>query len=427
MANEDKAAELRRSKRLALFFLLAAGAVFIVTAFLPRSLWTDGLKAVSEAAMVGALADWFAVTALFRTIPIPFISRHTNIIPRGKDRIAVNLASFVKEKFLDTDSLVTLIAKYDPAKMIGEWLAAPANAGLLGDYLVKMLSAALDMTDDARIRPFIKKAFDEALSNVDLSQSTGAILETLTANGRHQDLLDEAIAKLVAVLREPDSRELIADSIVHWLKTEHPRKEKVLPTSWLGEHGAELIASALDSSMRRIAQDPEHQLRHKIDASVHKLIQRLKTDPVFLARGEALREHIRNDVVLTSYVHGLWEQLRDWLKQDLVDNDSMLHAKVAAMGGWLGQELAQNPQLRDSLNERLQEAARAMAPDFALFLTRHIGDTVKNWDPQDLSRQIELQIGKDLQFIRINGTIVGGIIGLLLFACTQLTAALRAL
>ncbi|WP_300751788.1 DUF445 family protein [Janthinobacterium sp.] len=427
MANEDKAAELRRSKRLALFFLLAAGAVFLVTAFLPRSLWTDGLKAVSEAAMVGALADWFAVTALFRTIPIPFISRHTNIIPREKDRIAVNLASFVKEKFLDTDSLVTLIAKYDPAKMIGEWLAAPANAGLLGDYLVKMLSAALDMTDDARIRPFLKKAFDAALSKVDLSQSTGAILETLTANGRHQQLLDEAIAKLVAVLREPDSRELIADSIVHWLKTEHPRKEKVLPTSWLGEHGAELIASALDSSMRRIAQDPEHQLRHKIDASVHKLIQRLKTDPVFLARGEALREHIRNDVVLTSYVNGLWEQLRGWLKQDLAASGSVLHAKVAAMGGWLGKELAHNPQLRDSLNERLQDAAHTMAPDFAQFLTRHIGDTVKNWDPQDMSRQIELQIGKDLQYIRINGTIVGGLIGLLLFACTQLIALLRTL
>jgi len=423
----DKAAELRRSKRLALFFLLAAGAVFIVTAFLPHSLWIDGLKAVSEAAMVGALADWFAVTALFRTIPIPFISRHTNIIPREKDRIAVNLASFVKDKFLDTDSLVALIAKYDPAKMIGAWLAAPANAGLLGDYLVKMLSAALDMTDDARIRPFIKKAFDAALSKVDLSQSTGTILETLTANGRHQELLDDAIAKLVAVLREPDSRELIADSIVHWLKTEHPRKEKVLPTSWLGEHGAELIASALDSSMRRIAQDPEHQLRHKIDASAQKLIQRLKTDPVFLAKGEALREHIRNDAVLTSYVNGLWEQLRSWLKQDLAASDSVLHAKVAAMGGWLGKELAQNPLLRDSLNERLQDAARTMAPDFAQFLTRHIGDTVKNWDPQDMSRQIELQIGKDLQYIRINGTIVGGLIGLLLFACTQLIAVLRAL
>jgi len=427
MANEDKAAELRRSKRLALFFLLAAGAVFVVTAFLPRSLWSDGLKAVSEAAMVGALADWFAVTALFRTIPIPFISRHTNIIPREKDRIAINLASFVKDKFLDTDSLVTLISKYDPARMIGAWLAAPANADLLGSYLLKMLSAALDMTDDERIRPFIKKAFDAALSKVDLSLSTGAILETLTANGRHQDLLDEVIEKLVAVLREPDSRELIADSIVHWLKTEHPRKEKVLPTSWLGEHGAELIASALDSSMRRIAQDPGHQLRHKIDASVHKLVQRLKTDPVFLAQGVALREHIRNDTVLNAYVNGLWEQMRDWLKQDLAASDSMLHAKVASMGSWLGQELAHNPQLRDSLNERLQDAARTMAPDFALFLTRHIGDTVKNWDPQDMSRQIELQIGKDLQFIRINGTIVGGIIGLLLFACTQLIAVLRAL
>src|SRR5471030_2698496 len=151
----DKEHELRRSKRNALWLLLVAAALFVVTLFFPPNFWVSGLKAITEAAMVGALADWFAVVALFRRVPIPFIAAHTAIIPRNKNKIADNLATFVQEKFLDTASLAALIRKNDPAQTIADWLASPANAHRLGGQILQMMRGFLDFTDDRRIQAFI--------------------------------------------------------------------------------------------------------------------------------------------------------------------------------------------------------------------------------------------------------------------------------
>ncbi|HCN90438.1 MAG TPA: DUF445 domain-containing protein [Oxalobacteraceae bacterium] len=421
----EKEIELRRIKHRALLLLLAAMCIFVTTAFLPRGLWVDGFKAVSEAAMVGALADWFAVVALFRKVPIPFISAHTNIIPNNKDKIGNNLAIFVQEKFLDVSSIVGLIRRHDPAQKVTDWLTAPANTELLGRYVVKMIGSILDFTDDARIQAFMKDALYAALEKVDVSKSMAAILDTLTKNGRHQELLDQGIAQFVSLLRAPASRDFIAQHIADWLKREHPMKEKVLPTSWLGENGAELIANALDKVLMQVSEDPAHQLRKNFDEAVKRFVDRLKVDPTFLEKGEEIKRYVRDGEIIGPYIKNLWAQLRSWLKEDLLRSDSRMHEKVAAMGKWIGRELAQNSELRQSLNDHMEEAARAMAPDFAQFLTRHISDTVKKWDPVEMSRQIELNIGKDLQFIRINGTIVGGFIGLVLYASSYLIDMLR--
>jgi len=421
----DKEIELRRIKHRALLLLLAAMCIFVTTAFLPRGLWVDGFKAVSEAAMVGALADWFAVVALFRRVPIPFISAHTNIIPNNKDKIGDNLAIFVQEKFLDVSSIVALIRRHDPAQTVTDWLSAPANTDLLGRYVVKMIGSILDFTDDARIQAFMKDALYAVLEKVDVSKSMAAILDTLTKNGRHQELLDQGIAQFVSLLRAPASRDFIAQHIADWLKREHPMKEKVLPTSWLGENGAELIANALDKVLMQVSEDPAHQLRKNFDEAVKRFIDRLKVDPAFLEKGEEIKRYVRDGEIIGPYIKNLWAELRYWLKEDLLRSDSTMHEKVAAMGKWIGRELAQNSELRQSLNDHMEEAARAMAPEFAQFLARHISDTVKKWDPVEMSRQIELNIGKDLQFIRINGTIVGGFIGLVLYASSYLIEMLR--
>ena len=421
----DKEIELRRIKHRALLLLLAAMCIFVTTAFLPRGLWVDGFKAVSEAAMVGALADWFAVVALFRRVPIPFISAHTNIIPNNKDKIGDNLAIFVQEKFLDVSSIVALIRRHDPAQTVTDWLSAPANTDLLGRYVVKMIGSILDFTDDARIQAFMKDALYAVLEKVDVSKSMAAILDTLTKNGRHQELLDQGIAQFVSLLRAPASRDFIAQHIADWLKREHPMKEKVLPTSWLGENGAELIANALDKVLMQVSEDPAHQLRRNFDEAVKRFIDRLKVDPAFLEKGEEIKRYVRDGEIIGPYIKNLWAELRYWLKEDLLRSDSTMHEKVAAMGKWIGRELAQNSELRQSLNDHMEEAARAMAPEFAQFLARHISDTVKKWDPVEMSRQIELNIGKDLQFIRINGTIVGGFIGLVLYASSYLIEMLR--
>ncbi|BBU87020.1 hypothetical protein EIMP300_84200 [Escherichia coli] len=162
----NKLIELRRAKMLALSLLLIAAATFVVTLFLPPNFWVSGVKAIAEAAMVGALADWFAVVALFRRVPIPIISRHTAIIPRNKDRIGENLGQFVQEKFLDTQSLVALIRRHEPALLIGNWFSQPENARRVGQHLLQIMSGFLELTDDARIQRLLKRAVHRAIDKV---------------------------------------------------------------------------------------------------------------------------------------------------------------------------------------------------------------------------------------------------------------------
>lgn len=416
----EKLTELKRAKRLALSLLLIAAATFVATLFLPPGFWVSGLKAISEAAMVGALADWFAVVALFRRVPIPFIARHTAIIPRNKERIGENLGKFVQEKFLDTQSLIDLIRRHEPAQMMGNWFRQPDNAQRVGQHLLKVMEAFLSLTDDARIQGLIRRAVHKAIDKVDLSYSSALLLESLTKNNRHQALLDSVIAQLLALLEKPASREFIARQIVHWLETEHPVKAKVLPTEWLGEQSAELVSDAVNSLLDDVSQDKTHQLRCAFDKAVQRLIDSLKTDPEMAAKAETIKSYLKEDEKFNLYLGELWNDLRGWLKTDIASADSRLQKRIAEAGQWLGETLMADVSLRASLNEHLEQAARHVAPDFSAFLTRHISDTVKSWDAKDMSRQIELNIGKDLQFIRINGTLVGGSVGLVLYLLSQL-------
>lgn len=423
----DKYQQLKRSKRLALSLLLMAAATFVVTLFLPPSFWVLGLKAIAEAAMVGALADWFAVVALFRRVPVPFISRHTAIIPRNKDRIGENLGRFVQEKFLDTDSLLALIRRHDPSQLLAQWLNTPGNADRIGRHLLQVMRGFLDLTDDQRIQRFLRRAVHRALDKVDLTQSSALLLDSLTKNNRHQELLDAAVQQLLRLLHKPGTREFIALQIVRWLKREHPIKAKVLPTEWLGEHSAELVANAVDSILDEVARDQGHEFRLGFNRAVQRLIERLKSDPEMAERAETIKHWLKEDESFNRYIGELWQDLRRWLKSDLNSDDSRVQERVRLAALWLGETLAADEALRTSMNQHLEDAARSVAPEFATFLTRHISDTVKSWDAREMSQQIELNIGRDLQFIRINGTLVGGTIGLVLFLLSQLPGWLQTL
>lgn len=423
----DKYQQLKRSKRLALSLLLVAAATFVVTLFLPPNFWVLGVKAIAEAAMVGALADWFAVVALFRRVPVPFISRHTAIIPRNKDRIGENLGRFVQEKFLDTDSLLALIRRHDPSQMLAQWLNTPGNADRIGRHLLQVMRGFLDLTDDERIQRFLRRAVHRALDKVDLTQSSALLLDSLTKNNRHQELLDAAVQQLLRLLHKPGTREFIAAQIVRWLKREHPIKAKMLPTEWLGEHSAEVVANAVDSILDEVAINQGHELRLGFDRAVQRLIEKLKTDPEMAERAEVIKSWLKEDESLNRYIGELWQDLRSWLKADLNSEDSRVQERVRLAALWFGETLAADEALRTSMNQHLEDAARSIAPEFAEFLTRHISDTVKSWDARDMSQQIELNIGRDLQFIRINGTLVGGTIGLVLYLLSQLPTLIHSL
>lgn len=420
----NKITELKRAKRLALSLLLIAAATFVITLFLPPNFWVLGIKAIAEAAMVGALADWFAVVALFRRVPIPFISQHTAIIPRNKDRIGENLGQFVQEKFLDTQSLVALIRRHEPALLIGNWFSQPENAQRIGQHLLQIMSGFLELTDDSRIQRLIKRAVHKAIDKVDLSGTSALMLESMTKNNRHQELLDTLITQLITLLQRDSSRAFIAQQIVRWLETEHPLKAKLLPTEWLGEHSAELVSDAVNSLLDDISHDRTHQIRHAFDRATFKLIDKLKHDPEMAVRAESLKSYLKEDEAFNRYLGELWADLRQWVKTDINAGDSRVKQRIASAGQWFGETLVADSALRASLNGHLEQAARKIAPEFATFLTRHISDTVKSWDARDMSQQIELNIGKDLQFIRVNGTLVGGSIGLVLYLLSQIPSLL---
>jgi uncharacterized membrane-anchored protein YjiN (DUF445 family) len=423
--NADKHAELRQSKRLALSFFAGAAVLFVVSLFLHPNWWTGLLKAFAEAAMVGALADWFAVAALFRRIPIPFVSRHTEIIPANKQRIADNLAAFVHEKFLDTDSIVRLIQRHDPARRVADWLTQPDNTRQLGRYLVKTAGWALDFIEDAAVQNFIRRAVHGMIQGVDLSKTAGAILDSVTRDGRHQQLLDEGIFQLAKLLDNEETQAFIAHGIVDWLREEYAFMEKMLPSELIGRKGADLTVKLAAGILKRVSEDPQHALRQRFDIFTADFIARLQSDPAFLEKGEDIKRYLIGDETLNGYLGSLWADLKGWIKADLDKEDSVLRRRLEATGAWVGRTLAEDPLLRASLNENLELAARGAAPEFAGFLTSHIADTVKNWDSREMSEQVELNIGKDLQYIRINGTVVGGLIGVVLYLLSALPLLVR--
>ena len=409
---------LRRAKRQALGLLLLALAVFVGTSLVERGLALNCLKAVAEAAMVGALADWFAVVALFRRplgLPIP----HTAVIARNQERIGRNLGTFVRDKFLDVPSLVALIRRHDPAERLAQWLLAPGHAGLLGQQATRLISAALDTVQDAQVERFIQKAARALIGLVDMSHALAAVLDTLTHKGRHQALLDEVLAKLTELLQSPETRAWVAQSIVAWLKKDHPRTEKLLPSDWLGDKGSGLLARALESLMADVAANPQHALRAQFDGALQRFIERLRTDPDWLRKGEEIRTYLQTDPMVGGYVQTLWLDLRHALQRDLADADSVLARQVRKLGGWLGESLAGDAALRQAFNERLEQWVQGLAPDVSAFIAQHIEDTVCRWDAEEMAVLIELNIGKDLQYIRINGTVVGGLIGLVLFGVSH--------
>ena len=419
-----KESELRQSKLLALSFFAGAAALFASTLFLPQNWWTGLLRAFSEAAMVGALADWFAVVALFKRVPIPIVSRHTEIIPKNKARIADNLALFVREKFLDTESIVGLIRRHDPVQKVAEWLVKPANTELLGQHLVRVGAWMLDFIEDAAVQGFIRRAVHAMVGSVDLSKSAGTILESLTRDGRHQELLNEGIVQLARLLDNADTQETIGQGIVDWLKEDYAFIEKMLPSELIGRKGADLAVRLASGILNKVAADPHHPLRQRFDVFTQDFIERLKRDPAFAQKAEEIKAYLLGDETLNGYLASLWGELKGWLKKDLHSEDSSLRRRLVGMGAWVGKVLAEDPQLRASLSENLESAARGVAPEFAGFLTRHIADTVKQWDDREMSEQIELNIGKDLQYIRINGTVVGGLIGVTLYLLSQVPALL---
>ncbi|AYH43003.1 DUF445 domain-containing protein [Azoarcus sp. DN11] len=418
-----KARELAKMKRIALALLATVTLLFVLARLQHGAGPWAWVAAFAEAAMIGALADWFAVVALFRHplgLPIP----HTAIIPANKDRIAGNLAAFIRDKFLATDTIVRKMRAFDPAGRMAVWLQQPDNARLLADKLASALAGWLDFIDDARVRRFLAAAIRGRLRQVDLSAMSGKILDALTADARHQEVLDAALARLARWLDDPDVQSAFAGMIVEVAGKEYPKVLRavglVTDTDEFSRRIAASIVRGINGWLHDIGDDPQHPRREAFDESVAEFIGRLKTDETLTVRIEAAKRDLLAHPATAEYLNGLWDDLKAWLRSDLQRPDSHLATRLRGAAAAFGKALTENRALRDSLDDHLESAVTALADDFRDGLADHIASTVRGWKDADLVRELELSVGRDLQFIRLNGTLVGGAIGLLLHAATLL-------
>ncbi|MBD3826727.1 DUF445 family protein [Stenotrophomonas sp.] len=413
--------QLRRLKLIALAMLLAMLAGFVLSHWMgERGVWA-WVGAFCEAAAVGALADWFAVVALFRRplgLPIP----HTAIIPHSKDRIADSLAVFVRDQFLEPQALLARLQVFDPASRLGSWLAEPARARMLADMARGWALQALDFLDEAAVRRSIQAFVVQQLRQWNAAATAGELLGLLTADNRHQRVLDEGLTRVGDWLGNEAVKQRASALIVRYIQREWPKLAStvnwVKPIDEIGDSLAERLAHAVLAELQQILAQPEHPLRRDYEMWLGQYIQRLRSDPALAARVEDLKQQMIDHPAVQDYVQGLWARIHASLREDLASEDSALAGHLRRSLAAVGQSLQDDPALREALNQHLMDGAERLTSRLREGVTQHIAQTVKGWDERHLVEQLELSVGRDLQFIRFNGTLVGGLIGLLLHALT---------
>ena len=401
-------------KRIALALLAAAAALYAVATWrTPTHPAWGYVAAFAEAAMVGAIADWFAVVALFRHplgLPIP----HTAIIPENKDRIGENLANFIATHFLATDQVLAKVKDFDAAGRVAQWLARPENADRVGERLVEVGRWAVGALNDERVRQFVADLARRGLKQVDVTRLSGQVLEAMTHEGRHQELLDGVLVQLARLLGEDVVQDTLTEAIA--------REVKALRYVGLDQVAARMatrkVVTVVAKTIIDMAEDPQHELRLRFDGAVTDFVARLKTDDALRARVDKAKAQMLGSPALNDYVNQLWTELLAWLQDDMGRSDSSLRHSIALATRTLGERLERDPEVRGWINGELQAAAPRLIDRYREDIRQYIVARVQAWDAQEMTAELERHIGHDLQFIRINGTLVGGLVGLAIHTLT---------
>lgn len=352
-AHDPRRAQLRRLKALALGLLLLMLAGFAVSHWQgERGIWA-WVSAFCEAAAVGALADWFAVVALFRRpmgLPIP----HTAIIPRSKERIGDSLALFVRDQFLEPQVLLAKLQVFDPASRLGSWLADPARSRMLADMARGWALQALDFFDETAVRRQLHAFVVQQLRQWNAAATAGELLALLTADGRHQRVLDEGLQRLGRWLGQPEVKERASQLIVRYIQREWPTLSStvnwVKPIDEIGDSLAERLARAVLEELQQVLAEPQHPLRQDYETWLQNYVQRLREDPALAERIEQLKREMIDHPALQDYVQGLWARIHASLRDDLQREDSALVGHLQRSLASLGASLQADPALREALN-----------------------------------------------------------------------------
>lgn len=363
------------------------------------------LHAFAEAAMVGGLADWFAVTALFRRplgLPIP----HTAIIPENKDRIADTMAGFLRDNFLTPAVVGRRMGSMNLAQAVGGYLADPRatqdsriRAGA-GELAVEVLESL----DPERLGTQVRTGLKTQLAKLEVAPLLGGMLEAMIADGRHRPLIDKIIRWAGLVLE--DNETLVRDMV-------HKRANAVLRFTGLDERLANSVLDGLYKLLAEVLVDPEHPLRSKIEEGLQDLAHGLREDPEMRERIERMKQELLENPAIGDWWQGVWERLRANLIESIrSSNGSTGHDYIGETLGELGAALRDDERLQRQVNRFARRTAVGVATRYGDQIVRLVSETVKRWDAQTITDRVESAVGRDLQFIRINGTLVGGLVGM---------------
>jgi uncharacterized membrane-anchored protein YjiN (DUF445 family) len=407
--NALRQGELAKMKWIAAGLLGLAGCLYISG----KILGWDYLAAFAEAAMIGALADWFAVVALFRHplgIPIP----HTAIVTRNKRSIANSLADFVVVQFLSAEVIGQRLKRYDAAFHFSRWLALTDNRAMIVGYLNAAIAYGLKTLDDRRIHDFIADAARNKLQAIDLSGFMVSGLELLTRGQRHHKILHGGLHRFADYVERPDNTEKITIFIKGWSENAFVQSmiEPFVPT----------IRAAVVNKIRAAAEDESNALYFEFDEQVKNYVLRLQQDAELQEWVAQQKAQLLNHPEFARQIESLWGQFRDSVVLDLSHSESVIAGKMASLVGELEQYLTCNEKIRTWLNDQIQTALIHAANSNKGTIGDLIREEFGNWDDTYMVNKLELYLGRDLQYIRINGTLVGGLFGLLIYALTRLLA-----
>jgi uncharacterized membrane-anchored protein YjiN (DUF445 family) len=410
---QDEAARqeaLDTMKRRATMLLVGATILFFVTRALEsRYHWLGIVRATMEAAMVGGLADWFAVTALFRHplgIPIP----HTAIVPAKKDRVGRTLGAFVQRNFLSREVIENRLRSLHIGRRLAEWLADPVNARTISRNAATAMSSAAAMLNDDEVQKVIDRSLAERVRGMHLAPLLGKVLTVMTEDDRHQEVLDEVIQ--LAAHTVDDNADLIRERI--------ERETPWWVPSSVDNKIFKRVLGAIQRLLGELATDKNHPLRQRFDTSLDAFIERLNTSPEFAARVDAWKEEFLDNEAARRFSASLWQEGKEALARYAGSPDSKAPNAIEHALTTFGNTALDDPELMSKMDEFAVDVAVFLVSKYQDEVADLIASTVSAWDPELTSRRVELAIGRDLQFIRINGTIVGGLAGTLIYLISSL-------
>jgi len=390
--------------------LIAAAAVFVVTRIFENDhTWLGFLRATAEAAMVGGIADWFAVTALFRHplgLPIP----HTAVIKTRKEQLGRSLGEFVQENFLARDVVTDKLRHARIGERLGAWLRDSTHAQSVSRHTSAALAGALDVLHDDDVQGAVEHGVMARLRRIEASPTAGRVLAIATADGRHRELVDAIARGTVRFLEEHrgDLRERFSRESPWWVP--EPIDDRIFDKLYRG----------LTTFLDEVLNDPDHELRRHLDARLTDLATRLSTDPTLIARGETLKEEILAHPAVRTWMGSLWGDLKQSLLEQSSDPGSELRRRIEQTAMAFGTALSDDPSLQSKVDRWIESAATYIVEAYRHEVADLIETTVARWDADEAAARIELQVGRDLQFIRINGTLVGGLAGLAIYSVGKL-------